>query len=40
MSKIENIDRLKSMVKIEGKDYQCNDVDLSKDYNSKGLDMP
>ena len=32
MSKIEIIGRLKSRVKIEGKDYQCNDVNLDKDF--------
>jgi len=32
MSKIEIIGRLKSRVKIKGKDYQCNDVNLDKDF--------
>lgn len=32
MSKIEIIGRLKSRVKIEGKNYQCNDVNLDKDF--------
>jgi|GEM_PF-2408066 len=32
MSKIEIIGRLKSRVKIEGKEYECNDVNLDKDF--------
>lgn len=32
MSKIEIIGRLKSKVKIEGKAYHCNDVNLDKDF--------
>lgn len=32
MSKIEIIGRLKSKVKIEGKTYHCNDVNLDKDF--------
>ena len=32
MSKIEIIGRLKSRVEIEGKEYECNDVNLDKDF--------